>query len=89
MKSMPRLRTVSIVAVLMAVAVFCGYSIPVYFRLLAHQPGRDALHPTSFPPSYAFFLGGYYSVITFVAIYVAFLLIRLVAWVRGQIEPKR
>ena len=75
---MPRLRTVSAVALLVATVVFCGYSIPEYFRLLGHQPGVDALDPTSFPPTYAFFVGGYLAALSFIAVFGIFLLVFLV-----------
>lgn len=79
---MLRLKMVSMVALLVAVVVFCGYSIPVYLHLLARQPGRDALDPTSFPPTYAFFIGAYYAALTFIATCSALLLIRLVHVIR-------
>jgi hypothetical protein len=79
---MPRLKTAMTIAVLVPVLVFCGYSIPSYFSLLAHQPSRDAIHPTSFPPSYALYVGAYFAVLTFVGICVIFLLIRAILWMR-------
>jgi uncharacterized membrane protein len=58
-----------------AAVVFCGYSIPVYFQLLAHQPDRGPAHVTSFPPSYAFFVGGYLAMLAFVSVLLIFALI--------------
>ena len=62
-----------ITATVVALAVFCTYSIPAYYHLLAHQPGRD-LHPTSFAPSYAFFLGGYFAFLSFLGVSLMFFL---------------
>src|SRR3954468_13624796 len=68
----PRLKTALITATVAAVAVFVGYSLPTYRHLLAHQPARDAIHPTSFPPSVAFFFGGYFAALAFVGMCVLF-----------------
>jgi hypothetical protein len=58
-----------------AVLVFCGYSIPVYFQLVAHQPDRGPAHVTSFPPGYAFLAGGCLAMLTLISVLLIFALI--------------
>jgi len=70
-----RFRTVIFTSLCIAVVTFCAYSIPTYFQLLAHQPGRNPVDATSFPPGYAFVMGGIFAAIGFV---LAFLLLFIV-----------
>lgn len=70
-------KVVFIVGVVVAVVVFLGYSVPSYYQLVAHQPGRTP-EVTSFLPSYAFVIGGWFAVLSFGAVCVIFLVIRLV-----------
>jgi hypothetical protein len=75
----PRIRAALLSAASVAAVVFCGYGIPAYYHLLAHQPGRDP-QPTSFPPSYAFFLGGYFAALSFLGVCIIFLLVHFMLW---------
>src|SRR3954447_10272470 len=82
----PRMKTALITAAVSAVVVFVGYSLPTYRHLLAHQPGRDAIHPTSFPPYVAFFFGGYFAALAFVGVCVLFV---IAYTARRLLRPRR
>jgi ABC-type Fe3+ transport system permease subunit len=62
------------IAIVVAFVVFLGYSVPCYYQLVAHQPGR-APGVTSFPPSYAFVMGVWFAVLSFIAVCVISLVI--------------
>lgn len=82
---MRRSRKAIVAVLLLTMAVFFGYSIPVYFKLLALQPDGNAVTPTSFPPAYAFFIGGFYGALTLAAGCGILLLMRWVS--RRRSEP--
>jgi hypothetical protein len=82
---MLRLRIVALTSMAAAVLVFCGYSIPVYFQLVAHQPDKDPPHVTSFPPGYAFLVGACLAVLTLIGV----LLIFAVIWVFSRHRNSR
>lgn len=63
-----RLRAGILISTTACVIVFAGYSIPAYFHLLAHQPDRNPVTATSFPPSYAFLVGGFLAFLTWIAV---------------------
>src|SRR5205823_9241814 len=69
---MRRFRTVVLASLSVAVVVFCVYSIPTYFQLLAHQPDRNPMDATSFPPESAFFMGGIFAAISFALVFLVF-----------------
>jgi hypothetical protein len=68
-----RFRTVVLAALSVAMVVFCVYSIPTYFQLLAHQPDRNPMDATSFPPESAFFMGGIFAAISFALVFLVLL----------------
>ena len=70
-----RFRAVVLALVLIAVVIFCAYSIPTYLQLLAHQPARGAVDATSFPPQYAFFMGGILAAVAGVAAFIVLLIV--------------
>lgn len=70
-------KVVLIIGIAVAVVVFLGYSVPSYYQLVAHQPGR-APEVTSFPPWSAFVIGGWLAVLSFVAVCLIFLVVRIV-----------
>jgi len=70
-----QLRNSILVSISSSILVFAGYSIPTYFQLLAHQPSRNPAIATSYPPSYAFLIGGCLAMLTLVASGVIFLLV--------------
>ena len=75
---MVRIKVAIISATVVAAVVFCGYSVPVYYQLAAHQPGRaTSTGMTSFPPSSAFFFGAWLALLSFVAVCLIFLIIRV------------
>jgi hypothetical protein len=65
-----------VIADVVAFRVFLGCSVPSYYQLVEHQPGRTS-EVTSFPPSYAFVIGGWFAALSFVAVCVIFLVIRI------------
>ena len=67
-----RFRTVVLAALSVAMVVFCVYSIPTYFQLLAHQPDRNPTDATSFPPESAF-MGGIFAAISFALVFLVLL----------------
>jgi len=72
-----RIKGAMISATVVAVVVFCAYSVPVYYQLAAHQPGRaTSTGVTSFPPSSAFFFGAWLALLSFVGVCLIFLIIR-------------
>ena len=72
-----RFKVAIISATVVAAVVFCGYSVPIYYQLAAHQPGRaTSTGVTSFPPSSAFFFGAWLALLSFVAVCLIFLIIR-------------
>jgi hypothetical protein len=74
---MVRIKVAIISATVVAALVFCAYSVPVYYQLAAHQPGRaTSSGVTSFPPSSAFFFGAWLALLSFVAVCLIFLIIR-------------
>src|SRR5437763_2764771 len=68
-----RFRTVVLASLSVAIVVFCIYSIPTYFQLLAHQPDRNPMDATSFPPESAFFMGGIFAAISFALVFLVLL----------------
>ena len=68
-----RFRTVVLASLSVAIVVFCVYSIPTYFQLLAHQPDRNPMDATSFPPESAFFMGGIFAAISFALVFLVLL----------------
>jgi Kef-type K+ transport system membrane component KefB len=68
-----RFRTVVVASLSVAIVVFCVYSIPTYFQLLAHQPDRNPTDATSFPPESAFFMGGIVAAISFALVFLVLL----------------
>jgi len=70
-----RFRTVVLTSLFLAILVFCAYSIPTYFQLLAHQPGRNLTDATSFPPGYAFVMGGVFAAISFAVVFLVLLIV--------------
>jgi hypothetical protein len=74
---MARVKVAIISATVVAAIVFLGYSVPAYYQLAAHQPGHaTSAGVTSFPPSSAFFFGGWLALLCFVAVCLIFLIIR-------------
>jgi len=72
-----RIKVAIISATVVAAVVFCAYSVPVYYQLAAHQPGRaTSTGVTSFPPSSAFFFGAWLALLSFAAVCLIFLIIR-------------
>jgi len=65
--------TVVLASLSVAIVVFCVYSIPTYFQLLAHQPDRNPMDATSFPPESAFFMGGIFAAISFALVFLVLL----------------
>jgi hypothetical protein len=68
-----RFRTVVLASLSVAMVVFGVYSIPTYFQLLAHQPDRNPMDATSFPPESAFFMGGIFAAISFALVFLVLL----------------
>lgn len=62
-----------LLALAAAVIVFLYSSISLYFDLVAHQPSRDHINPTGFPPSAAFHLAAGFAVLTYAVVF-------LIAW---------
>ena len=71
-----RSKVVLIIAVV-GFVVFLGYSVPSYYQLFAHQPGHGS-EMTSFPALYAFVIGGWFGVLSFVGVRLIFFVIRAV-----------
>src|SRR5439155_21847020 len=70
-----RFRTVVLASLSVAIVVFCVYSVPTYFQLLAHQPDRNPMDVTSFPPESAFFMGGIFAAISFALVFLVLLIV--------------
>jgi len=68
-----RFRTVVLASLSVAIVVFCVYSIPTYFQLLAHQPDHNPMGATSFPPESAFFMGGIFAATSFALVFLVLL----------------
>jgi Kef-type K+ transport system membrane component KefB len=81
-----RFRTVVLASLSVAIVVFCVYSIPTYFQLLAHQPDRNPMDATSFPPESAFFMGGIFAAISFALVFLVLLTVCAISRHRDSVK---
>jgi hypothetical protein len=68
-----RFRTVVLASLSVAMVVFLRLFYPDVFSLLAHQPDRNPMDATSFPPESAFFMGGIFAAISFALVFLVLL----------------
>jgi len=80
----PRFKTALIAAIIASVIAFTVYFVPAYRDLLAHQPSRDAVHPTSYPPSAAFIYGACFALVGFATTFFIFVFIWVLAGLRND-----